>query len=478
MDEDRKKKACMEVLKSSCHKIFLELRFLELAIFRLVPEERKPVFFGTDGEKLYYDRDYLLNRYLEKPEAAACDYLHTVIHCLYQHPFQAGKHQERYWNLAADIAVADVVGEMGVPWISRQLPGECLKIADHIKGAVPLMSAPHIAGYLEGVFAQKEELGGYGPAELEAMFRRDSHACWGAGSGEDQESSRQEDGEGAEPGTEQENTGSGADGAEREDGGGREHMAESGSPVKAAARMERLSREWKETAESVALHAKSVAKDRGNIPGSMLLAIQRLTREKCDYTEFLKKFAVHHERMKINQDEFDYTYYLYGLGMLKKIPLIEPLEYKEEKQIREFVVALDTSGSCSESLVQRFLNKTYNLLCQNECFSDQSVLHIIQCDAAVQGDVRIASLEHLEAYISGMTLRGGGGTDFRPVFAYVDQLCAQGELKRLGGLIYFTDGYGVFPVQPPAYKTAFVFVEREDDVRVPPWAIRIYLEDV
>ena len=61
----------MEVLKSSCHKIFLELRFLELAIFRLVPEERKPVFFGTDGEKLYYDRDYLLNRYLEKPEAAA-----------------------------------------------------------------------------------------------------------------------------------------------------------------------------------------------------------------------------------------------------------------------------------------------------------------------------------------------------------------------------------------------------------------------
>lgn len=437
----------MEVLKSSCHKIFLELRFLELAIFRLVPEERKPVFFGTDGEKLYYDRDYLLNRYLDEPEAAACDYLHTVIHCLYQHPFQAGKHQERYWNLAADIAVADVVGEMGVPWISRQLPGECLKIADHIKGAVPLMWAPHIAGYLEGVFAQKEELGGYGPAELEAMFRRDSHACWGAGSGEDQESSR-------------------------------EHMAESGSPVKAAARMERLSREWKETAESVALHAKSVAKDRGNIPGSMLLAIQRLTREKCDYTEFLKKFAVHHERMKINQDEFDYTYYLYGLGMLKKIPLIEPLEYKEEKQIREFVVALDTSGSCSESLVQRFLNKTYNLLCQNECFSDQSVLHIIQCDAAVQGDVRIASLEHLEAYISGMTLRGGGGTDFRPVFAYVDQLCAQGELKRLGGLIYFTDGYGVFPVQPPAYKTAFVFVEREDDVRVPPWAIRIYLEDV
>lgn len=437
----------MEVLKSSCHKIFLELRFLELAIFRLVPEERKPVFFGTDGEKLYYDRDYLLNRYLEKPEAAACDYLHTVIHCLYQHPFQAGKHQERYWNLAADIAVADVVGEMGVPWISRQLPGECLKIADHIKGAVPLMWAPHIAGYLEGVFAQKEELGGYGLAELETMFRRDSHACWGFGSGEDQESSR-------------------------------EHMAESGSPVKAAARMERLSREWKETAESVALHAKSVAKDRGNIPGSMLLAIQRLTREKCDYTEFLKKFAVHHERMKINQDEFDYTYYLYGLGMLKKIPLIEPLEYKEEKQIREFVVALDTSGSCSESLVQRFLNKTYNLLCQNECFSDQSVLHIIQCDAAVQGDVRIDSLEHLEAYISGMTLRGGGGTDFRPVFAYVDQLCAQGELKRLGGLIYFTDGYGVFPVQPPAYKTAFVFVEREDDVRVPPWAIRIYLEDV
>ena len=75
-----------------------------------------------------------------------------------------------------------------------------------------------------------------------------------------------------------------------------------------------------------------------------------------------------------------------------------------------------------------------------------------------------------------MELKGGGGTDFRPAFVYVDELRGSGEFKRLCGMLYFTDGYGTFPERPPDYKTAFVFVEREDAVRVPPWAMCIYLD--
>lgn len=91
--------------------------------------------------------------------------------------------------------------------------------------------------------------------------------------------------------------------------------------------------------------------------------------------------------------------------------------------------------------------------------------------------MRIDSLEHLESYIGKMELKGGGGTDFRPAFEYVDELCRKKEFQRLCGLIYFTDGYGTFPGEPPDYKTAFVFVERDDQIRVPPWAIRLYLEN-
>lgn len=76
-----------------------------------------------------------------------------------------------------------------------------------------------------------------------------------------------------------------------------------------------------------------------------------------------------------------------------------------------------------------------------------------------------------------MTLRGFGGTDFRPVFSYVDQLIEKKEFENLKGLVYFTDGMGIYPTKKPNYDTAFVFLD-EDYVEtpdVPSWAIKLVL---
>ena len=76
-----------------------------------------------------------------------------------------------------------------------------------------------------------------------------------------------------------------------------------------------------------------------------------------------------------------------------------------------------------------------------------------------------------------LTLYGGGGTDFRPAFAYVDRLVAQGELPQLGGVLYFTDGYGVFPAEAPEYPSAFVMLQyRYDDINIPRWAQTLVLD--
>ena len=73
---------------------------------------------------------------------------------------------------------------------------------------------------------------------------------------------------------------------------------------------------------------------------------------------------------------------------------------------------------------------------------------------------------------------GMGGTDFRPVFDYVGDLIAQGEFANLRGLIYFTDGLGIYPEAMPPYDTAFVFVEDEGQPRlVPPWAMKVVLDE-
>ena len=80
--------------------------------------------------------------------------------------------------------------------------------------------------------------------------------------------------------------------------------------------------------------------------------------------------------------------------------------------------------------------------------------------------------------MSHLTLYGEGGTDFRPAFAYVDELLNKGEFEDLRGLIYFTDGYGIYPNRMPPYKTAFVFMQEDYyDVDVPAWAVKLILTE-
>lgn len=476
MENDRRKKAAEEVLRWSRNNLYLELRFLEQALFRLIPEDSEQIFMGSDGKKLYYKKAYLLNRYLQSPEDVICDYLHIVIHCLYQHPLQACQHDSRYWNLASDIAVADVMGEMELPSIADRLPRECFAAAARIKEEVTLMSATHITRYLQQVFSDKEQLCGRTFEELETLFCRDDHSCWHYIRKEPAQSD-------LAPSTNDMPDSSDSKHLQEKDSNAEEQQdkyteePESGETLSWIKESQALSEQWKDIAENVMFSIQNFSREQGTLPDSMIQNLQKLTRETYDYTEFLRKFAIMNERLKVNLDEFDYIYYLYGLRTLKKIPLIEPLEYKEEYQVREFAIAIDTSGSCSGELVQKFLNKTYNILKQTEHFASQVVLHIIQCDAALQEDVKITSLANLEEYMEHMELKGFGGTDFRPVFEYVDKLCREHEFTRLYGLIYFTDGLGIFPEKPPAYKTAFVFVERDDCVKVPPWAMKLYLDN-
>ena len=75
-------------------------------------------------------------------------------------------------------------------------------------------------------------------------------------------------------------------------------------------------------------------------------------------------------------------------------------------------------------------------------------------------------------------LKGFGATDFRPAFSYVEELKQAGEFENLKGLIYFTDGYGIYPERMPEYDVIFAFLD-EDDNRMapPPWALTVTLYD-
>ena len=77
-----------------------------------------------------------------------------------------------------------------------------------------------------------------------------------------------------------------------------------------------------------------------------------------------------------------------------------------------------------------------------------------------------------------LELAGQGGTDFRPVFAYIQKLQENKELTGLKGLLYFTDGQGIFPNKMPSYDTAFILMQKDyQEVEVPPWAMKIYIQE-
>lgn len=201
-------------------------------------------------------------------------------------------------------------------------------------------------------------------------------------------------------------------------------------------------------------------------------------RERKSYKEYLKKFAVVREEVSVDMDSFDYGFYMYGLQMYGNMPLIEENEYREAKKVEELVIAIDTSASCKDKLVQQFINETGAILKQQESFFHKVNLRIIECDNQIQRDVCITNLDEMNAYADGFHVEGGYGTDFRPVFDYVETLRKRGELKQLKGLMYFTDGFGEYPKKPTDYETVFVFYgdEEREERKVPDWAVKLYLE--
>ena len=239
-----------------------------------------------------------------------------------------------------------------------------------------------------------------------------------------------------------------------------------------------LSRKWGEINDGIETDLETFSQEAGEHDGDFLEQIKTENRSKYDYREFLRKFAVFHEEMAVDDDSFDYNFYTYGLRLYGNMPLIEPLESKEVKKVEEFVIVIDTSMSCSGELVRKFLEETYGVLSENESFFTKINVHIIQCDEKVHTDKKITSQEEMKDYMEHLELYGDGGTDFRPAFEWVDELLEQHEFHNLKGLIYFTDGFGIYPQKMPPYKTAFVFMQDNyRDVDVPVWAMKLILDE-
>ncbi len=239
---------------------------------------------------------------------------------------------------------------------------------------------------------------------------------------------------------------------------------------------EESEQDWMELTSQMLVELEGFSKNLEGRSDALLRVLRLRTRKKTDYRTFLRKFMISKERVKENPDEFDPAYYTFGLNMYGNLPLIDSVENSDAPMMEDFVIAIDTSGSTMRGPVVGFIRDVYDIMDQCQ-ISRRTNLHIIQCDDLVRSDDVVRSKADMKDLIDNIEIRGGKGTDFRPVFQYVDSLIAEGEIAKLRGLIYFTDGIGTYPTSRPDYPVAFLFcddsyLERKD---VPIWAMKIMI---
>ena len=442
-----------DVMRLSRNTLVVNLRFMDKAISMLevVPDYSIPSAL-VNGKKIFYNPTYILKTYSKTKEETSRLYLHMILHCVYQHFWINTLVDQNLWDLACDIAVENTINDLELMSVNVEKSEEQQKVVNRLKKRVKYITADMLYRYfLEEQMSEKEK------KKLLNLFSGDSHLNWYL---------MPDDGYFIVDTMTVKETPTGSKNGIRND----THplFDEKGNNTH---------EEWKSVAKQMKMDLETFSKEQGRDSGGLIQNLLSVNRETYNYESFLRKFAVLCENMRINDDEFDYIFYTYGLQTYGKMPLIEPLEYKDTKRIKEFVIAIDTSGSTSGELVQKFITKTYNILKQQETFSTKFNLHIIQCDAEIQENVKITSQEEFDTYIKGMKIHGLGGTDFRPVFSYVDNLIRDKEFRNLKGMIYFTDGFGTFPTKQPEYDVAFVYLcEGYENPEVPVWAIKLVLD--
>ncbi len=438
--QKKTEKIAAEILQMAKNKLLVNMRFMDMSLnqFKIFPKPELTPFTASDGEIYIYDPEHLLKAYVLDENLPIRNFLHTVLHCVFKHFFVNTLVNQELWNLACDIAVESAINDLELSYLNIRKAKEQIQFFDLFKKKIQTISAEKIYSYF-----LSEKLSDDLVERLSLLFKGDDHFLWYLT--EEQKKKKELYG---------------------------------GLGGNAIIPVERvlLVDGWAGIALRMQTELEVFVKSRGTEAGLLTQNLREVNRERYDYTEFLKKFAVRGEVMKLNPDEFDYNFYTYGLQLYGDMPLIEPLEYKEVKRIREFVVAIDTSGSTSGELVQLFVQKTYNILKSTESFFTKINLHIIQCDTVIQEDAKITTQEEFDTYLKEMKLHGLGGTDFRPVFEYVNTMVDNHEFENLKGLIYFTDGCGVFPQKKPLYDTAFVFIDDSyNNYEVPSWAMKLVL---
>ena len=273
-----------EVLAVVRSGLYLDFRFLDMALSALspAPDERCRVL-ATDGQALFYQPSHLLRLYQDNPKYLNRLYLHTIFHCVFRHLWLKGRREPQLWSLACDIAVENVIDSLNRTSVKRPLTYVRQNAYQQITAEETVVAAAPVYRWLTrqtpGVLRQ-----------LEREFVTDDHRLW------------------------------------PKDAPDQPQQMPTPLPQKT----------WQKIGERMQTELDLRDKEAGDGADALKQQVKAANRSRRSYRDFLRRFCVLREEVKLDPDEFDLNFYTYGLSVYGNLPLIEPLESRESKRSRSW----------------------------------------------------------------------------------------------------------------------------------------------
>lgn len=186
------------------------------------------------------------------------------------------------------------------------------------------------------------------------------------------------------------------------------------------------------------IQAANAAKAAGLLGGGLARVADAAKVNRVDWREELNRFA-----KTLAKDDYQWNppnrrFVSQGLYL----PAIR------SEQVGPLVVVVDTSGSINDAVLAAFGAEIKGIVSELRPIS----LHVIYCDSNIN---RVDDIDMQDIDTFKLDSLGGGGTDFRPPFAYIER-----ENIEPVGLIYLTDLYGSFLKNEPEYPVLWVSISK------------------
>ena len=404
--------AIMTKLAAARTRLIMERPFLGSLVMHLPLKEAGDwcKTTGTDAQAFYFNPDFVANLSLAQTQFILA---HEALHCAMGHTHRRNHRVKKRWDVACDHAVNLMLIEEGLkPPLHGILANQDYMTlsAEEIYPMIPEDTPEE--SFDDHLFDDNQDQG----SSSDPNEHSDEQQGKGQGS-EGQNEPKDEDGSGSQTANKPRELSQ----AEREE----------------------LSEQWKNRLAAAA----QAARQAGKLSQAMLRWVDGLLAPNLPWRALLARYFA------INQRD-DYSWRRpsrrEGAAILPRL----------SSEGLDVVAAIDTSGSISDDELREFVSELDALKAQI-----RARVTLVACDYTL-ADKGPWEYEPWDAMELPQEIEGGGGTDFRPVFDWVETENLSPNL-----LVYFTDAEGDFPKLAPNYPVVWL-VKGKGGV---PWGERVQL---